>query len=1073
MSFSNRRKKFSDKEVRKTKVVNVEKTIHSIQAYKEAEEYLPTFHISDVQLELLTDEEKEQIQEVTISQIGNDTLDESSNLYSGSLGASTISKCKTCNLPSTQCKTGHIGILRFPKGVKIYLPIVFETVLVKLLNCVCYRDGSYYLSLHSIVEKLASKKDLPVQQKLTELKKQSESARCRRDSEHVKRHYSVKKFGRKYKQLVYQYGTEKTTYEANINEIAMLLSTLEAEDDPVTKHKGNKTSRFLGLYKLRAYITSCILIPPDYLRPSYECKGEIHDHDITKIFKNMIKVINDYNKSQSTEDKIDANTLSKNLFFLSESLYKDNGSTFSNVKTNNIDKEMRGKRGFVRRFVFGKVNEGMARMIIEGNNKLRADQVTIPANLKYILTVPVLVTSDNFDEIVKMIEEGMISKIKYNHDPDESSKKKGIVTALKGNTLPVLKGNTYISEGDIAYRHLMDDDIVLIGRQPTLWIGNILAFRCILDHRPNRNVMEFNDVVAGSFNADHDGDEMHLSVPHTLEGQIDAREKLYVTNNLITRHKSTPTLSPILNNVAAFFYITKDMLTKTIFDLCFNEIYTADYTEFCNRLVFNGFMDIRKIKGNLVYDKIIPGKLLISALFPPDYYYNQGGIYIKNGILIKGDNISGRIKSIIYDIAVRYSNEAGINFINCSVFSSNIYIAHYGLTVSLQDYYLDFEAGDVRSRIDALIDKVNNEIVELEKSKKDTKNNLEKNNIEEKIKSKLNSLSFLLFRIINDDDKNKVNSFFDMVNSKSKGSVINIVQLLASVGQPYFSNERPTYVVPYFNNKSKFFGIKSDSDYNIEARGFVRESYYTGIPMKIIGHSALSAREGQIANVGIVPEAGDLNRNLTNSMLNVKSTKTGRVKVGNTLLQERFGGDGLDPKRTFNITYKDENVQYFIDINSTIERINNKYGIFKTDRESVLKDNNPPLIINGNEIRDDIALLTGTLQRGFVEYLYSMSNKVALDSEDDKEVNSFETACKILGKEYIIGEEEYYEQVDIQNVKSIAVNNLKAVLKRDNIDLLIRKDLKVYVPNSSIYSIISQVLNVVDTQEESNMIWLG
>lgn len=1068
MSFSNRRKKFGGVETRKSKSVNVEKTINSIQGYKEAEEYLPNFHISDVQLELLTDEEKEQIQEVAISQIGNETLDESSNLYSGSLGASSISKCKTCNLPNIQCKTGHIGIIRFPKGVKVYLPIVFETILVKLLNCVCYIDGSYYLSLPTIVEKLSSKKDLPVQQKLTELKKQSEGARCRNESEHVKRHYSVKKFGRKYKQLVYTYGTDKTVYEADIGEIAKLLLTLEAEDDPSTKYKGNKISQFLGLYKLRAYITSSILVPPDYLRPSYECKGEIQDHDITKIFKNIIKSINDYTKSQNTEDKVEPSTLSKNLFFLIESLYKDNGSTYSNVKTNNIDKEMRGKRGFVRRFMFGKVNEGMARMIIEGNNKLRADQVTIPANLKYILTVPVLVTSDNFDEIVRMMEEGSISKIKYNHDPNGGS-----VPALKGNTLPVIKGNTYISEGDVAYRHLMDDDIVLIGRQPTLWIGNILAFRCILDHRPNRNVMEFNDVVAGSFNADHDGDEMHLSVPHTLEGQIDAREKLYVTNNLITRHKSTPTLSPILNNVAAFFYITKDMLTKTMFDLCFNEIYTADYTEFCNRLVFNGFMDIRKIRGNLVYDKIIPGKLLLSALFPPDYYYNQGGIYIKNGILLKGDNISARIKGIIYDIAVRYSNEAGINFINCSVFSSNIYIAHYGLTVSLQDYYLDFEAGDVRERIDALIDKVNNEIVELEKSKRDTKNNLEKNNIEEKIKSKLNSLSFLLFRIINDDDKNKVNSFFDMVNSKSKGSVINIVQLLASVGQPYFSNERPTYVVPYFNNKSKFFGIKTDSDYNIEAKGFVRESYYTGIPMKIIGHSALSAREGQIANVDIVPEAGDLNRNLTNSMLNVKSTKTGRVKVGNTLLQEQFGGDGLDPKRTFNITYRDENVQYFIDINSTIERINNKYGVFKTDRATLLKDNNPPLIISDREIRDDIALITGTLQRGFVEYLYSVEGKVALDSDDDGELDSFENACKILGKQYIIGEEDGYKQVDIQAVKTIVVNNLRAVMKENNVDLLLRKDLKVYVPNNSIYSVIGQLLTVVDTLEESNMTWLG
>lgn len=1060
MAFSNRQKKFGTET--KFKSVNIEKTIGNIQDYKRAEEDLPTFHIDSVELELLTDEEKEDIQEVTISQIGNETLDESSNLFSGSLGATTISKCKTCSLPITQCKTGHIGILRFPKGVKMYLPIVFESVLVKLLNCVCHVDGTYYLSLPTIVEKLASKKNAPVQQKLTELKKHSESARCKRNSDHVKKHYSVKRFGKKYKQLVYSYGDDTKVREADIDDIAKLLLTLEAEDDPKTKYKGNEISRFLGLYKLRAYITSSILIPPDYLRPGYERKCKMENHDITKIYEKMIKSINEYTKSQSTEKKIEPSTLSEKLFSLAESLYKDGGNSFSNVKTNNIDKEMKGKKGFVRRFMFGKINEVVGRMIIEGNNKLRADQVSLPANLRYVLCVPVLVTSDNFDEVVTLIKNGKVSKITYNSEEN------------KGNTLPVLSGNTPLSEGDIIYRHLRNDDIVLIGRQPTLWIGNILAFRCVLDYRKNRNVMEFNDVVAGSFNADHDGDEMHLSVPQTVEGQIDAREKLYVTNNLITRHKGTPTFAPILNNVSAFFYISKDMLSKNIFDLCFNEIYTAEYSEFCERLVLNGFMDLRKIRNNMVYNKIIPGKLLLSALFPRDYYYNQGGITIRNGIVINGEGISGRIKAIIYDMAIRYGNEIAIDFINCSVFSSNIYIAHYGLTVSLQDYYLDFESGKVRQRMDTIIDRVNNEIIQLEKSKKESKNNLEKSNIEEKIKSKLNSLSFLLFKIINDDDKNKVNTFFDMVNSKSKGNIINIVQLLASVGQPYFSNERPTYVVPYFNNKNKFFGIKTDEDYSIESKGFVRESYYTGIPMKIIGHSALSAREGQIANVDIVPEAGDLNRNLTNSMLNVKSTRDGRVKVGKTLLQRKFGGDGLDPKRTFNIPYRGESIQFFIDINATIDRINNKHGVFNHN----IKDSNPPLIIEDGVVRDDISLAGGTLQRGFVEYLNKLPKKVLLNSEDEYEMRSFEVCCKMLDKEYLIDYEdvEGYTTVEMDQVRGITETNITNIVKENNVDLLLRKNGLLYVENPVLYSIITKVFSdykVVNKKKNANLIWIG
>lgn len=1056
--FTGRGKKFKAEPKKKTSKVSVKDTIEIIKGYKDAEESLPYFNIKGIELSLLTDEEKEEIQTVEINKISVESKGQSGYLLGNDLGATTVSKCGTCNLPLPQC-SGHVGIIRFPKGVKVYLPLYFEDLLVRLLNCVCYLDGTYFLSLPTIMEKLSDKKDLPVSQKLTELKKQSENAFCRNNPDHIKRHYSVRKTG-KFKELVYTYGTSTEKVEADIDEIDKILFLLEAEKNKDTGHEGNEITEYLGIFKLRALIMRSILVPPYYLRQGFECKGNMNDHDITKTYQKILKHNIDYKNSQKNDRKpVTKSELSRNLFFQIESLHKDSGNTYSNTKkNNNIDKDLKGKKGAVRRIMLGKVNTVVARAVIDGDSRLRLEEVMIPYALKYTLHIPVEVTADNYDVIASMMKRGEIAKIEYKSGDS------------KGNMLPVTGGDITLSTGDIAYRHLRDGDLVILNRQPSLWIGNMLAFVLKLNPDKRSQVFKFNQALCGSYNADYDGDEMNLSVPQTIKGQIEAREKLFVTENLISRHKSAPSFNLILDNVISFFFLTKRKLSKNLFDLCFNEIYTNEYSGFCDRLVSNGMMDLRKISRNSYRENIIPGKILISALFPNDFYFRNGLVYIRNGVVFDDTNISKSIKSIVHQLDIQYNSKTAIDFINCAGFALNIYLDHVNFTVSLSDYYLDSSSKEIRDSIDSLLEKVDKEVIELEKSKKESKNSLEKRNIEEKIIKKLNTATFLISKILTDDEKNKNNSFFDMVNSGAKGNAINIVQLLATVGQPYYGNKRPKYVIPYFNNKSRFFGIKNDDNYSIESQGYVKQSYYSGIPMKTIAQSAYAAREGQISNVETVPNAGNLFRSLSNALTNVRSDKKGAVRIGKTKLQNLFGGDGLDPKKTFNIDYKGEKIHFFIDINATVEKINNKYGVFKveTNTEKVRKENNPPLFTetHGNTIyvRDDVLLLGGTFQRGFVEYLTKISHEtVCLETDDIRQAESFIISCKKSNKKSRIisstlkdfegpKKDEDVHIVNMELVKNIMRDNIKNVVKENSVELLIR--------NSSIYSKSKIIENV-------------
>jgi DNA-directed RNA polymerase III subunit RPC1 len=73
--------------------------------------------------------------------------------------------------------------------------------------------------------------------------------------------------------------------------------------------------------------------------------------------------------------------------------------------------------------------------------------------------------------------------------------------------------------GDEIERHLIDGDVVLFNRQPSLHRVSIMAHRArVMQYRTFR----FNECVCTPYNADFDGDEMNLHLPQTQEARAEA-----------------------------------------------------------------------------------------------------------------------------------------------------------------------------------------------------------------------------------------------------------------------------------------------------------------------------------------------------------------------------------------------------------------------------------------------------------------------------------------------------------------------------------------------------------------------
>ena len=71
----------------------------------------------------------------------------------------------------------------------------------------------------------------------------------------------------------------------------------------------------------------------------------------------------------------------------------------------------------------------------------------------------------------------------------------------------------FLRYGDIVERHLMDGDVVLFNRQPSLHRISIMSHKAkVMENRTFR----FNECVCTPYNADFDGDEMNLHLPQVM-----------------------------------------------------------------------------------------------------------------------------------------------------------------------------------------------------------------------------------------------------------------------------------------------------------------------------------------------------------------------------------------------------------------------------------------------------------------------------------------------------------------------------------------------------------------------------
>ncbi|KAL2218370.1 putative DNA-directed RNA polymerase III largest subunit [Thermoascus aurantiacus ATCC 26904] len=566
---------------------------------------------------------------------------------------------------------------------------------------------------------------------------------------------------------------------------------------------------------------------------------------------------------------------------------------------------LKGKQGRFRGNLSGKRVDFSGRTVISPDPNLRVDEVAVPELVAKNMTYPEMVTRYNKEKLQQRVRNGTKKWPGANYI---TKKGQTFKVFLKYGNLNMMADQ--LQEGDIVERHLEDGDIVLFNRQPSLHKLSILSH--FVKVRPHRT-FRLNECVCTPYNADFDGDEMNLHVPQTEEARAEAMELMGVKNNLATPKNGEPIIAATQDFItAAYMLSSKDNFfdRKSFIQICLSML--SPDTRFdlppptilkpqmlwTGKQVFNVLMRPNKDDPVLVnLDAACREFKAPKDGRPRDLDPNDAWLCIRNsevmcGVMDKATVGSGKKDSVFYVMLRDFGPAVAAEGMNRLSRLSARWFTNMGFSIGITDVYpserLIASKNHLVETAYAQCDEV------IAKFKAGT---LEKSPGCDEQQTMENQISGILSKVrqqAGDEciaQLSKWNSPLIMATSGSKGSSINVSQMVAVVGQQIIGGQRvqdgfQDRTLPHFPKHAR----------QPPSKGFVRNSFFSGLTPSEFFFHAISGREGLVDTAVKTAETGYMSRRLMKSLEDLSCRYDDTVRTSSSdIVQFQYGDDKLDP----------------------------------------------------------------------------------------------------------------------------------------------------------------------------------
>lgn len=206
------------------------------------------------------------------------------------------------------------------------------------------------------------------------------------------------------------------------------------------------------------------------------------------------------------------------------------------------------KKGRIRTDLLGARVFYISRTTISGNTRLRLDEVGIPLATARTLQVAETVQAYNIDRLMPFFLNG---RRQYPGSTRVLKRATGDMHDVEGLR------RDFLEPGDVLYRDVVDGDLAFYNRQPTLERSSIGVHRVKVLTDPNVHTFQHNVSTCENYNADFDGDQMNLWVPHGPMSQTEARYMSAMANWFISTKTSGPVNGEVQDAILGLFRLTR------------------------------------------------------------------------------------------------------------------------------------------------------------------------------------------------------------------------------------------------------------------------------------------------------------------------------------------------------------------------------------------------------------------------------------------------------------------------------------------------------------------------------------
>jgi len=395
--------------------------------------------------------------------------------------------------------------------------------------------------------------------------------------------------------------------------------------------------------------------------------------------------------------------------------------------------------------------------------------------------------------------------------------------------------------------------------------------------------------------------EMNLHAPQSVEAATELREIAAVPLQIVSPRESVPIVS-----------VVQDTLVGA-------NRFTRPNVLFSRKEAFNLLIHAKRWEGTLpppVVTEPQPlwsGQQILSALLPPvslqmanNSYSDedkknpasQNMVKILNGQILQGildkSVFSKQLLHIIYN---DYGHEITVDFLDSLQALIATFLMNSGFSVGISDLIADDATNtEINVALKKLTKAIEDQILQLHTGLfENSSGRTNQEEFEGKIMSTLNGAVGAAGKI-GLKSLADTNRMTNMIKAGSKGSDVNVSQMVATLGQQAIEGKR----VPNGFQHRTLPHFKRFDD-SAQARGFIASSYIKGLQPDEFFFHAMSGREGLIDTAVKTADTGYMQRQIRVALEDLITQHDGSVRDTNgNLLQLAYGEDGINATKLEN-----------------------------------------------------------------------------------------------------------------------------------------------------------------------------